>query len=138
MSEILLKTTAILDSFNSRKDKSYTVKFTTQELAPAEVAAISGSLGEFGTLGFVTNEHAAQLEDLEAPELRLEEGQKSPSQRLRNIMFAWWMDKGGKGSFEVFYAGQIETIISQIKTKLPPQWPTLTTRNGYTITREPS
>lgn len=120
MNEILLKTEAYLDSFQSRKDKSYTVKFTTQELPPAVVAAISGSLGDFGTLGFVTNEKIKELEELEAP-VALEDGQKTPSQRLRAVIFKVWIEKGGKGMFDQFYATQLESIITQYKAKLPPQ-----------------
>jgi hypothetical protein len=45
---------------------------------------------------------------------------KSPSQRLRAVMFVVWKEvKGGQGDFESFYRAQVERIIEQYKEKLP-------------------
>ena len=45
---------------------------------------------------------------------------KSPSQRLRAVLFVYWKEvKGGQGDFESFYRAQVERIIEQYKDKLP-------------------
>ena len=44
---------------------------------------------------------------------------KSPSSRLRSVIFIWW-DQSGRPQedFEVFYRMKIEAIINMIKEKL--------------------
>lgn len=45
-------------------------------------------------------------------------GERSPSKRLRNTLFRLWQQEGSKGDFEVYYEGQVEKIITYLKTKL--------------------
>lgn len=43
---------------------------------------------------------------------------KSPSQRLRSVLFVYYKQLNAKESFEDFYARQIELVIEKVKTKL--------------------
>lgn len=44
--------------------------------------------------------------------------EKSPSQRLRAVLFVLWEQRGSKGEFEEFYKESIERVIKRIKEEL--------------------
>lgn len=47
---------------------------------------------------------------------------KSPSQRLRGVLFVFWKEmRDGKGDFEVFYRETLNKYIEAVKAKLPPR-----------------
>lgn len=49
---------------------------------------------------------------------RVDDG-KSPSQRLRSVMFIWWEQQGRPGEdFEQFYRMKMERVIESVKGKL--------------------
>lgn len=43
---------------------------------------------------------------------------KSPSQRLRAVIFRWWEQQGSPGEFERVYEAQIECLIQKYKNLL--------------------
>lgn len=45
-------------------------------------------------------------------------GEKTPSQRLRAIIFRFWKDKGIGGDFEIYYRKSVNKVISDISEKL--------------------
>lgn len=59
--------------------------------------------------------------DNEPAELKEVKGQfdtKTPSQRLRAVLFILWRQADGTGDFEDFYRRRIEDIINSVKRKL--------------------
>lgn len=51
-----------------------------------------------------------------------EDGKKSQSKRLYNVLFVYWKEvKGGKGDFQAFYRSIMEQLIDNYKAKLPPR-----------------
>ncbi len=64
-----------------------------------------------------------QSSDLPEDDVPLDEGEsKTPSQRLRAVLFVYWKEvKGGKGDFNAWYRGIMEKLIEQYKGKLPPR-----------------
>ena len=46
---------------------------------------------------------------------------KTPSERLYNVMYVLWKQKGEHGDFDTFYKQQMERIIETIKSKLEPK-----------------
>lgn len=113
------KTPATLTSLKSRVDRSYVVTFSTQELSPLEVAELSQYLQYYGTLAFAAGEtNLDALDKLEIPDEIVEVGQKSKSQRLRNVLIL--LAKQKNEDPDLFYAQQMERIINAYKLKLPP------------------
>ena len=43
---------------------------------------------------------------------------KTPSQRLRAVIFVYWQQKGSTQDFDTFYKQRLESIIDQYKGKL--------------------
>lgn len=120
---VIFSIPATLTKLTSRADRSYKIEFVTQEMSATDVAAASSMLHSFGTLALVSNENAPDdvFSDIETPEMVLEQGEKSPSSRLRAVLFVLWKQKGTTNSFETFYKEWLEIIINQLKAKLPPQ-----------------
>lgn len=58
----------------------------------------------------------SQIEAIELPRETVEFNQKSPSERLRNVIFVYHQKRGGKPEdFELFRTQQMERIIQQYK-----------------------
>lgn len=101
------------------KDGSATLRFSTQEIVPADLVIIKEFHGHFGKLLFSEDE----IQPTDVPKADNDFEGKSPSKRLRNVIFVVWKTRKDAGKtelkFEDFYAGQIENIIEQYKEKLP-------------------
>ena len=58
--------------------------------------------------------------DVDVLEIKKEVIHKSPSQRMRSVIFLLWRQAGEELPFEVFYLNTMERIIDHLKSKLPP------------------
>lgn len=106
----------ILNRVATRVDGSLSLSFSTPELTNDEKLA-------FLQLQNTELKILLQASDSE-PELKEIKGQfetKTPSQRLRAVLYIHWKQASGEGEFEEFYRRQMDTIINQIKNKLEPK-----------------
>jgi hypothetical protein len=69
---------------------------------------------KFGWLLFRENELTA--EDIPNEDADFEG--KTPSKRLRAVLFVYWKQKGEQGDFEDFYRAKMNELTEYIKTKL--------------------
>lgn len=113
---------AQVDGLQSRKDKTLTVRFVTQELAPeksAELFRLQNALvyvavkpEDFG------QEEREALEREKADELEIGGG-KTLSKRLRDVLYILWQQKpDGYKDSNSHYIAQMEKIIQHYKNKL--------------------
>ena len=111
---------AILDGYQRRKDKSVSIRFVTQELTTNELAEIDRCLDTFGVLYYRGTEHvnAEEIEELDNLELDLYDQPKKQSQRLRNVMYKVFVERGGQEDFKDYYKAETEKIIKHYKNKL--------------------
>ena len=116
-----LLTAALLEGYSPRKDKTVTIRFSTQEKTPGQVAEIHEMLDTFGYLYFkpeeqLTKSEIAEIDDLDTD---LYDNAKTQSQRLRNVLYKnWEQDDKGHEKFKEYYKFQTEIIISHFKDKL--------------------
>lgn len=100
-----------------RKDGSASVSFDTRELTAEEIFTIMSLRHAEGWLCFAPNEN-----ELEVPEEKAKVEEKSPSQRLRNVMYVWYKQETDNGRyvglFETFKAEKMEKFIQAVKNKL--------------------
>jgi hypothetical protein len=90
---------------------------TVRELPPEDEAKIMALRSKQGW--FVYAESEIKQEDLDLPEIEPEfKGDKSPSRRLRGVLFVLWEQRGKVGTFEEFYKIRMEQLIDKIKSKL--------------------
>lgn len=111
---------AILEGISTRKDNTLLVKLATNEMNPHKVGELMSHHNKFCYV-------AIKPEHFTSNELKMIEGMKvdesvgkSPSQRLRGVMFRGWEnDNEGFKQFESYYTNKMETIITHLKSKLP-------------------
>lgn len=115
MSKTLL-TPATMTGYTPHSDNTMTFRFRSQDLTSEQKMDVITHYQQFGWLGFVDSEDAT---DLEIPDIKPSKlDGKSPSQRLRAVVFISWQQKGSKGSFESYYEQYINAIIETAKSKL--------------------
>ncbi len=111
---------AILESFRSLKDKTLSLQFSTNEPTIEQVTAIAQNTQKYGYLVFsgerISDE---QLQAIETAKNDLYDSSKSPSKRLRNVLYVWFeQNPQGYTKFEDYYLHQMERIINNVKDKL--------------------
>lgn len=116
----MLVVAAILESFASLKDKTLKITFTTNEVTPAQLSQIAQSIQTFGWLAFKRDMFKQDEKDaLEGLESGYEDKGKTPSQRMRSVLFVNWNnDHLGYEVFNDYYIAEMEKIIDHYKSKL--------------------
>lgn len=105
---------AILTRVAYLRDGGLSLGFSTNELTAAEKVLVSEYHNQFGTVAFRQGDIAA--EDIPASDAS-DEG-KTPSQRLRGVLYVYWKQRGVSGDFEAYYRKWIEGEIEKVKAKL--------------------
>lgn len=109
-----IKTQAIISTISSRRDGSARVSFETPELESDEFSAFRELQGinleaYFKPMDFV-------VKDIK--EIKSEVDTKTPSQRLRAVLFVLYDQEGRPGEFSEYYSKKMEKMIDFIKDKL--------------------
>ncbi len=113
-----------IERVSSRKDKSLSIHFSTQEITPAQAGEIISLQGEF-VKSIITNKEAIPYEVVEALEeatIQSEKKPKTKSQILRAKIWVRWKDASGSGalkqvdkkSFEEYYNTYMDDLISRV------------------------
>lgn len=118
MERELIQVPAQVMGMNPRADRSWKLQFETRELSGEEVKLLADNFQGEGWLMFKPNGDVA-LEDI--PKERADSGVKSQSQRLREVIYILWKQKGEKGDFETYYRVSLERLIEYIKEQLTPE-----------------
>jgi len=111
---------AQLESFRSLKDKTIKLSFETQEPTAEQIQQIANNSQKFGYLVFSGNQLTEeQLNAIDKAKNDLYDNQKTPSKRLRNVLYVWYeQDNKGYNTFEDYYLYHMERIIENVKSKL--------------------
>lgn len=113
----MIRLPAILQSYHEKVDRSTSLRFDTRELHDAELLEIRHNKGLEGWLVFDLKE----FEKYDVPEEDEGLDTKSPSTRLRNVLYVYYEQKKIKETgktFNEFYQQQMERIIDRVKKKL--------------------
>ena len=110
----MIKLPAYFLGFNSKSDGSAGLRFASQEITSEDFAELKRNLNNFGWLLF--QENTLSVSDL-PKEPAEEDKDKSPSKRLRAVLFLNWKKKK-EGDFETYYRKMIEVFIDKVKEKL--------------------
>jgi hypothetical protein len=111
-----IRTEVIFSGFSSRVDGSLGFRGNTPELTVPEKVAMMGLQGLLcEMLVFPKEEKEAEL-----IEVKKEMEHKSPSARMRSIIWLIWKQEAEKQMvFEQFYQTTMENLIAWLKKKLP-------------------
>ena len=113
-------TIATVEKIETRADRTVKVILGTRELTPSEMAEL---------FAYSNNEVKAYLSDkgvseeiideIDSVELDIAPTVKSPSQRLRGVLYRLWeQDNEGYNDFNLYYLNKMEKFIEWIKNKL--------------------
>lgn len=113
-------TSAVVDGYSRRKDRSVSIRFVTGEKTSTEVAQIDALCEQFGYLYFKADESLTpdEVKELDALDTELYDKPKTQSQRLRNVLYKVWEQTDRAVAFKEFYRQETEKIINHYKTKL--------------------
>ncbi len=108
-----------IESISSRKDKTIKLTIGTQELNPNQAAELFTLTQQFCYLAlkpeYFTKEESEILDNLKTDL----ESQKTPSQKLRGILFLnYEKDNEGFKDFTTYYISKINKICNHYKSKL--------------------
>jgi len=112
-----LQTSAIIEKISTRVDNTISINISTQELEPSEAAILFTLKGKQGWFLFAENKF--EKEDVPNEPAVEFKSDKSPSQRLRSVLYIYWKDNTNKAkTFDEFYKSWIEKKIQEIKDNL--------------------
>lgn len=109
-----IEVNAIITGIRSKVDGSLGVSICTPELTPEEKAEFMRLQG-INLMLLIT-----PLDEKDAPKYIVDKEleTKTPSNRMRGVLYVMWEQAGGKGDFQEFYRLKMEGIINAIKDKL--------------------
>lgn len=110
---------ACLESAKTLKDRSIKLVFETQEMSAEQCAQLFSLRNQIGWLIFAS-ENETEVNVPQEPPQEFKTN-KTPSKRMRDVMFVWWKQTSPNQDFESFYRDKIETVINWIKDKLEPE-----------------
>ena len=116
----MLVLSGILENIATRKDRSVKVVFGLQELTVEQISELYKSVQNYLFLAikadvFKTQEKAI----LEGIEVDYTDNSKTPSQRLRSVLYVLWKQKPeGYTEFKDFYHYKLDKLIEHFKSKL--------------------
>lgn len=106
-----------LTGFSSRADGSLGFRGCTPELSAEEKVVLMELQGLLLELLIIPKDE----KDAELVEVKGEIDCKSPSQRLRAVLFVYFKEqqkRGLKETFDTFYSRHVEKLIEYVKTKI--------------------
>lgn len=110
---------AILSSYRPRVDGSWGVSFSTNILSREQKTCIDEMLSTAVMImikeGEITKD---ETEIMDAVDADLIENEKTPSKRLRNVLYLLYVQNGREGEFKDFYKFKMEQLITHFKDKL--------------------
>lgn len=108
-----------LEGISTRADKTIKVTLGTQEMDSKQAMALFEMRSKFIKVLFSdTAIEQKEVDAVNSLELKDTSNTKSKSQRLRNTLYIQWQQLGSIGTFDGFYAGQMESLIELVKSKL--------------------
>lgn len=109
-----IQTKAIITGLSSRKDRSLRLSIETPELSPDEKVAFMDLQGINVDAYFKPLDY--EVADIK--EVKTDLDTKTPSQRLRAVLFLLWRQEGEIGTYDEFYRLKMEKMIDHVKSKL--------------------
>ena len=100
------------------KDKTVTIKVSFQEQTPEKMAEVFRICGNYAYIA-IKSENFAPSELEQMDDLKADAIGKSPSQRLRGVLFLLWkQDNEGFQDFTSYYIWRMERVLDFYKSKL--------------------
>lgn len=113
---------AIIESVQTRRDNTIKIVLGCQELSPSKGSELLGMMNKLTAVYLSPKETISNAELKQVDQAEVELNGKTPSQRLRNVLYITWTQAPeGYKDFDGFYKAKMEVIIEHYKSKLEPQ-----------------
>ncbi len=111
---------AMVEKIYTLKDKSVKLVLETQEMSPNKAGALFQLMNQIVSVyvkpNEITNDEMNKVDQVE-PEMP----GKTPSQRMRNVLFILWkQDHEGFESFDHYYLTRMNKFIDELKNNIIP------------------
>lgn len=107
---------ARLNGVASKVDGSVAMRFESAcEISAEEMTILFSHVRAQGFLLFAMD----QFQESDIPKENAPSTEKSPSKRLRSVLYVYWKENIDNGEFEVYYKKKMESIINSVKDRLP-------------------
>lgn len=111
----------MIQGLSSLKDGSVKIVLETQEMSPAKIGELFTLRNQIAVV-YISPKTISKREMDQVNAIDPEFKGKTPSQRLRAVLFLnWEHDNEGYKDFELFYRSKMESIITTYKSNLDPQ-----------------
>lgn len=119
MNNDILQLQAYLTGISTHKDGGLGIRIETQELNTESKMRLLELVGKMGWFMFRPSDISFSMDDIPKYDPEKWDETKSPSTRLRAVLFRLWeKDSLGFSDYESYYRSRMEKIISQLKNKL--------------------
>src|SRR3990167_11061367 len=109
--------TGVIEKVTTLSDHSLKISVATQEIiSPEENAKIFNLYNKL--MWFAVSEAPVDPTSIELPDIKLERGEKSPSERMRGVLYILWEQSKNTLTFEQFYREQMSRITDKLKEKI--------------------
>lgn len=108
---------AIVQKVTTLVDGGLRLTVDTQELSPIQTSELFQLKGKLGHFVFA-EQPIKEIDLAKLPPIKLEAGEKTPSERLRAALWVFWEQHKLTESFELFYRRQIDKYVESIKERL--------------------
>jgi|TARA_R100001530_G_scaffold2201_2_gene3667 hypothetical protein len=113
----MFQTASQIEKIETRQDKTIKLTVGTQEITPDQASQLFELRQKSGY--FLFAERAFDKSQIDIPDfVPTEKNDKTPSQRLRSVLYIMWEQRGKVGTFDDFYKQQVERFIDAVKDKL--------------------
>ena len=110
----------VLESYRSLKDRTLKLTFETSEPNPDQMAEIQKAIMNAGFVAFNVDPFSSSQEKyLTEMEVDYDDPKKTPSKRLRSVLYLnWEAEPKGYKTFHDYYTSQMELLIMHFKNRL--------------------
>lgn len=110
----MFRVPAIIHKVATMVDGGLSLTVHTQEMEGESEVELFKLRKKTGWFLFAENPDDLQVDDLEPVEV----DEKTPSQRLRSVLYVYWKAKGSKKTFNSFYNDYMEKLIETLKERV--------------------
>jgi hypothetical protein len=109
----------VVENISTRVDGSMKFTLGTQEINPSQAADLFSLRGKYAKV-LLSDTHISPMQEeiVDAEVMRDERKAKSPSQRMRAVMYRKWEAERPPVKFEVYYNAEMERLITELKEQL--------------------
>ena len=106
-----------ITSISAKVDGSVRLSVITPELTPEEKVELM-KLQNINIDAYFIPTILSRESDLEKIQVKKEIGQKTPSQRMRAVIYKLWIQNGSPDTYEIYYANRMEKILDSLKQQI--------------------